>query len=221
MKNISSLILLVILLGTLNAPYSLAREFSQEEIKRLIQTAEKGDVKAQVGIGLLYDLGGSAQNYTEAAKWYRKAAEQGNAQAQYLLGELFRHGNGIDQNPAKAVEFYHKAAENGHIEAQAALGGMYLLGAGIDQNYTEAAKWIQKAAEKGNAVAQFWLCRMFFDGLGVSQDLVKALMWANLAATEGFDEAIKFRNNIKENMTRSQVIEAEKLTKEWKPATEQ
>ena len=57
----------------------------------------------------------------EAVKWFEKAAERGNVEAMYYLGECYRDGSGVDEDQKKAVEWFTKAAEQGHEEAKAEL----------------------------------------------------------------------------------------------------
>ncbi len=57
----------------------------------------------------------------EAVKWFARAAEQGNVEAMYLLGECYRDGSGVEEDQKKAVEWFAKAAERGHEEATAEL----------------------------------------------------------------------------------------------------
>ena len=83
---------------------------------------------------------------------YRKAAEQGDALAQYILGVMYDNGQGVPQNYTKAVEWYRKAAEQGHSKAQSSLGVMYILGYGVPQNYTQAYIWFSVAAAQGNKI---------------------------------------------------------------------
>ena len=54
-------------------------------------------------------------------KWYRKAAEQGQVDAQYNLGSFYRKGWGVPKDYAEAVKWYRKAAEQGDEDAKAAL----------------------------------------------------------------------------------------------------
>ena len=56
---------------------------------------------------------GVKQDYAQAAQWYRKAADQGNARAQYNLGTLYEAGNGVEKDVDKAVEWFRKAAKQG------------------------------------------------------------------------------------------------------------
>ena len=81
---------------------------------------------------------GVAQDYAEAVKWYRRAAEQGIAEAQHNLGFMYHEGQGMAQDYAEAVKWYRRAAEQGLAEAQTNLGYMYHTGRGVAQDYVQA-----------------------------------------------------------------------------------
>ena len=67
-------------------------------IKSLIPLAEQGDLEVQLKLGRIYDEGeGVPINYKEAAKWYRRAANQGHARAQFFLGGMYYKGDGVTQ----------------------------------------------------------------------------------------------------------------------------
>jgi len=110
---------------------------------------------------------GVPENDAEAAKWFRKAAEQGDADAQNALGsmiarlpvyggtEMARFGSpSVNEDDARAVKWYRKAAEQGHAGAQYHLGLMYDNGWGVPENDARAVKWYRKAAEQGDAYAK-------------------------------------------------------------------
>ena len=80
---------------------------------------------------------------------YRKAAEQGFAEAQYNLGVMYANGQGVRQDYTQAVQWYRKAAEQGLAEAQYNLGVMYAKGEGVRQNYKIAKGWFGKACDNG------------------------------------------------------------------------
>ena len=136
--------------------------------------AKQGDAEAQYHFGRMYVLGkGVVQDYVEAAKWFRKAgqqnhlraavdlyliynvevykefhkaAEQGNAEAQYHLGLMYYLGKGVVQDDVEAVKWFTKAAQQNHASAQYNLGLTYHNGKGVVQNYVTAVKWYTKAA---------------------------------------------------------------------------
>ena len=66
---------------------------------------------AQFNLGYLYYLGkGVEQDYAEAAKWYRKAADQGHKSALYNLGFLYKNGLGVPQDDVLAHMWFDLAA---------------------------------------------------------------------------------------------------------------
>jgi TPR repeat protein len=92
--------------------------------------------------GPVYDAGqGVTQDAAQAALWYRKAADQGDVEAQFNLGELYREGRGVPLDLAQAAAWYRKAAEQDEANAQVRLGGLYFLGQGVPQDYAEADFW--------------------------------------------------------------------------------
>ncbi len=137
-------------------------------------------------LGCMYDLGkGVNQDYTEAIKWYRKAAELGDVDGQCNLGQMYYYGKGINQDYTEAIKWYRKAAEQGSAFGQVILGYMYENGKGISQDYSEAVKCYRKAAEQGNAIGQNNLGMMYQNGKAISQDYTEAVKWYRKAAEQG------------------------------------
>ena len=77
----------------------------------------------------------------EAARWFRLAAEQGDARAQHNLGVHYSDGRGVPQDDAEAVRWYRLAADQGHAGAQFSLGYMYGSGEGVPQDDMLAYIW--------------------------------------------------------------------------------
>jgi len=76
-----------------------------------LSAAKKGNAKAQIYVGEIYEKGlGITTNYEEAARWYQKAADQNYASAQMNLGFLYEKGLGVQQDSALAAKWYRKAA---------------------------------------------------------------------------------------------------------------
>tara|TARA_B110001469_G_C9399773_1_gene205529 strand:+ start:144 stop:533 length:390 start_codon:yes stop_codon:yes gene_type:complete len=84
----------------------------------------------------------------------KKAAEQGDADAQFNLGCMYADGEGVAEDSAEAVKWWLKAAEQGDADAQNNLGAMYDNGQGVAEDDVEAVKWYRKAAEQRTAMAQ-------------------------------------------------------------------
>jgi TPR repeat protein len=163
-------------------------------------------------------LGGLEQDEAEAVRWYRKAAEQGNADAEMWLGAMYVDGRaGLAQDYAEAVKWYRRAAEQGNANAEMWLGVMYDAGlSGLAQDHAEAVKWYRRAAEQGNANAQATLGFRYERGQGVPLDYVLADMWLSLAAAKGYQCADKC-DALAAKMTPAQIAEAQRLAREWKP----
>jgi TonB family protein len=133
------------------------------------------------------------QDYPNAISWYRKAADQGNAEAQAELGWLYKNGRGVKQDYAEAMAWYRKAATQANPNAEGSIGWFYQQGLGVTQDYAEAMSWYQKAAEHGNFAVQTNVGLLYQNGLGVKQNYSEALVWYQKAASKG--DALA-RNNI-------------------------
>jgi TPR repeat protein len=96
---------------------------------------------------------------------------------------------------------------------------VYLYGRGVTQDDTEAVAWFRKAADQGDAIAEFLLGNQYANGKGVPQDYVRAHMWFSLAAAQGEQRAVKTPEMAERKMTPAQITEAQKLARDWKPAT--
>lgn len=101
-----------------------------------------------------------AQDWTQAAIWYRKAAEEGDIRGAYQLGLLFEEGKGVPQNWGQAAEWYRKAAEQGYADAEYRLGLCHRDGHGVGQDAIWSKIWLEKAARKGQVGAQEALAQM-------------------------------------------------------------
>jgi TPR repeat protein len=99
----------------------------------------------------MYEKGqGVVQDYKEAAKLYRKSAEQGNQFAQSNLGAMYGNGLGVIQDYKEAVKWYRKSAEQGYAMAQYNLGAMYANGNGVIQDNVYAYMWFNIGASNGD-----------------------------------------------------------------------
>ena len=103
------------------------RGMTEENIRAFdffIRAAEAGHSKAQFLVAeLCYWFGaGVPLDYVEAAKWYRKAAEQGDATAQFALATCYQFGEGVPQDSVEAAKLYRLAADQGNWEAKLLLG---------------------------------------------------------------------------------------------------
>ena len=87
-------------------------------------------------------------------RWYRAAADQGDADAQRDLGYCYYIGEGVEEDKEEAAKCYREAAEQGDAEAQYQLGLCFLHGNGVTRYPGVARTWLQKAAKQGHAQAK-------------------------------------------------------------------
>jgi uncharacterized protein len=167
----------------------------QAALKILRPDAQKGDIWSQKLLGRMYLKGlGVQQDFNEAAKWYTKAADQGDVRSQFFLASSYENGvRGFAKNPAQAVKWYLKiAAQNQFADtlpgdekvktfALRRLGFHYYEGEGVAQDYQQAAKWTTVAALQGDANAQSTLGLMYKDGLGVKRNPAAAQKWLQMS----------------------------------------
>ena len=171
-------------------------------------------MKAQYNLGEMYIRGaGVPQNYKEAFKWIKMAAEQGDAAAQTDLGVMYSRGEGVPQDYIEAVKWYYRAAEQGDAAGQYNLAESYYVGDGVAQDYKEAAKWYHKAAEQGFAMAQNNLGILYHEGLGILEDDIMAYALFSLAAAGGVEVARGNRDRLKSVLSQQQIAEAQEISR--------
>ena len=88
-------------------------------------------------------------DYATALRELKPLAEQGNINAQYMLGVQYERGNSGPRNHKTAVKWYTRAAEQGNAPAQYNLANMYKNGKGVPWNKETAVKWWALAAKHG------------------------------------------------------------------------
>ena len=120
-------------------------------------------------------------DFEAALREWRPLAEQGLAEAQYRLGEMYGNDEGVecDDDDAEYERWVRKAAEQGLPEAQITIGNHIIW---TDDDHTEALSWYRKAAEQGNMEGQYVLGMKYSTSDGVDQDLEEATKWFKRAA---------------------------------------
>jgi TPR repeat protein len=107
---------------------------------------------------------GVPQDYAEAMRWFRQAADAGNSSAMNNIGLLYQNGEGVPQDYAEAMRWFRKAADAGNSAAMNNIGYaeamLYANGWGVPQDYAEAMRWYLKAADAGNSAAKDNLDRL-------------------------------------------------------------
>jgi hypothetical protein len=114
--------------------------------------AAAGNAEAQFCLALCCASAPEPRDYSQAAEWYSKAADQNHPLAQYNLGIMFAKGQGVQRNDGTAVMWIRRAADLGDAGAQFNLGNRYqrasLTGVEMDavESRIEAYKWFRLAA---------------------------------------------------------------------------
>ena len=205
-----------------SAVFQLPAQQSEADRKMLAEIrakAEKGDAPSQCDLGNAFSFGnlGVEKDEIEAVKWYRKAADQNVANAQYNLGCCYDDGEGVAKDVGEAVKWYRKAADQNVANAQNNLGLCYAKGQGVEKDYVEAVKWYRKAAEQNFANAQVNLGNRYAYGEGVAKDYVEAYKWSLLSAGQGIELARELIPALEARMTREQIAEGQKQAHSFKP----
>ena len=156
------------------------------------EAAQKRDhATAAFNLGLQYATGkGVAQSYEQAAALYRKAAEDGSADAMNNLGFLYANGQGVAQSNEQAAAWFRKGADAGDARAMANLAYLYMDGKGVAQSEEQAAAWTRKAADAGYAEAMSNLGAFYAMGKGVEKSDEQAAAWTRKAADTGLAAAM-------------------------------
>jgi len=161
------------------------------DIAKIRILADQGDADAQYEIGEHY----SPNDDELAVEWYRKVAEQGHVNAQYVLSwQMLNERDYTKAEKEESEKWERMAAEGGHPEAQYSIGCSFFSGPFLDNIYRrqaladednaeanvdniEAVKWFIKSAKQGDICAQNALGNAYFYGTGVPQDYSLAFEW--------------------------------------------
>ena len=144
----------------------------------------------------------------------RRAAEQGDASAQFNMALRYDRGLGVVQNYVESVKWLYKAADQGLAEAQYNLGSMYYSGLGVPQDSAKTVLWFRKAADQGFSEAQKNLGAMYGRGEGVPQSHAEAYVWLSVAVISGNEDAISSRDFAASNLSPEDIGLAQKRAAE-------
>jgi hypothetical protein len=138
----------------------------------------------------MYERGlGVKQDQTQAEYWFRKAAERGNANAQFIIGEMYAKGKGVETDDVEAFNWYLKAAGNGSADAQLELASVYQQGLGVKKDVLQATYWFLKSVVDGIGM------EIFLDGDDVAEDFYSDVIQCIPAALTTFPE-FKYKKTI-------------------------
>lgn len=182
--------LTTILAGIINdSEHESIRYISKEEGTEAIlryQQAIESNASAQVKLGHFYK---SIGRDSWAFDWFISAANLGDADAMYWLGNDYFVGKTVIHDLEKAYNYYKKAAEKGHGDALNNYADMYLRGEHVDKDEVKALQFFKQAAAKGVPEAMYTLGYMYENGVGTKIDTVKSRQWFIESAHYGDDFA--------------------------------
>jgi len=163
--SISIFIIIIIIIRSCTGanPPIIYNEWSEETI----EAAKQGDAEAQYVLAT-----GTSSSSKDKFAWLSKAAEQGHAKAQCILGYCYEDGDEVTKDIKEAVKWFHKAAEQGNTDAQWTLGRRYQHGDGVKKNIKESIKWYSLSG-RGNIN----IGRIYISGDGVDIDYTEGLKW--------------------------------------------
>ena len=152
------------------------------------------------------------KTYGEFIGWYERTANAGSLQTQYLLGYMYKTGEGRAKDMKAAKKWFRKAAISGHALSQLELAKILLKDSAIEGNIRLALKWFRKASNGDIAEATFHLARFYERGLIVEKNKAKSLALYKLAAISGISVA---QFNLGLLMAASKEYDRDKLISSW------
>ena len=170
---------------TVEEMVSLINSDNQKGLETVRGIANSGNADAQLLVGVMYHMGIAGEEHqSDAAYYFRMAAEQGLASAQTNLGKCYLTGDGVPEDDKKAFEWFEKAASQGDAEGQFQLGRCYEEGWGTEKIENLACQYYSKSANQGYANAQIQVGFCYLDGIGVSANDSGAFEWFKKAAEQ-------------------------------------
>ena len=116
--------------------------FDGMDFETILAKANEGNIRAKVKVARMYDAGdGVEKSPVRSVNWTRKAALEGDPEAETMLGLAYARGiGGYGKSPLEARKWFTKAANKGNSKAMELLSSMMMAGEGGEKNQEEAAK---------------------------------------------------------------------------------
>ncbi|MGN7999785.1 SPOR domain-containing protein [Sphingomonas sp. 22176] len=150
-------------------------------------------------------------DYAGAMQAWRPAAEKGDADAQYNVGQIYKLGRGVPVDMVEAEKWYRLAALQGHDLGEANYGMML-----FENGKREAAvPWLERAVAHGEPRAQYLLGVMLFNGDGVARNWVRAYALMLRASAGGLDAATRTLAQMDQNIPAADREQAQALAQRY------
>lgn len=157
--------------------HRLIYEEQKELYEWLIKQSENSHIMKLIGTYFEFGLGYLKIDYTEALKWYIRAADRKNTNAMNIVASYFIKGKGIGINYVEALNWFQKAVILGDYYAMNNIGLLHKNGLGVNKDNNEALKWFKQASEHGSIDA-LWNIGILYE---MDQNRIEALKYYTIA----------------------------------------
>lgn len=148
-----------------------------------------GSVQEEIRVAGNYLIGrGVPIDPVQSAYWYRRAADQGDPEAQAELGYFYMAGVGVPRDESTAIKWFTRAAGSGSRLAKLNLAAIYMKGIGVHRDTTLGFNILNQLAQKGYPVAESYLGIAYYCGFGVPVNRSTAEKWFAKSAKAGDPE---------------------------------
>ncbi len=150
-------------------------------------------------------------DYATALKELKPLAEQGDAEAQALLGMMYNLGRGVPLDIGQAMKWYQASADQGNAEGECHLGTIQLV-----KDPAQGIKLLRLSAQQGFSDAYLMLGLAYMNLKEEPRDLVQADMWLRLAAADGDRLGPGQLAKLESQMSKGQIARARAMAGSWK-----
>ena len=190
--------------GNANAQYNLGcclkDTYDYKAIFKLWRDAAKQENPSAVNIlGYCYDGIEIAEDKAETFSWWKKAAEEGYTEAQFVIGRFYSDGIGVNKDEKEAFAWWKKAADQDYDFAQICVGRCYYYGTGTTKDdeksmfyygkiksNTQSYNWLYKDSQEDNTAALICLGNLKYNNDDKNtESLYKAVRFYRNAANLG------------------------------------
>ena len=151
----------------------------------------------------------------EAFAWWMRAAEAGDARAQYMVARSYKLGEGVGKDEEEAFRWYLRSAEQGNVLAQITVADYYEGGGPVPRNIDRAIYFHERAAEQG-ATASAYRLYLIYRGTGDGPaDRALAYMWLTIAADMQHGAALEAMPAVEAALTEAEYEEGRQKALAW------
>lgn len=211
--------------GNSNAQCALASIYEESKknkngkksIELYTLSANSGNIHAQSMLGFAYLLGEYVKvDHQKSFNWFLRAAEQGDKVSQYQVGKAYLFGTGVSKDSSLAAIWLDKSSSQGDREAKAILGILYFNGTGVPRDIVRSANLLLEAAALKHKKSLLAISRIYEKGMGLTQNYYLSYICANLSLSEGENDALKQKEKMEKQLSKSQLADAEKVISRFK-----